>query len=159
MALDPYDLALTKLDCNIERDRSDVRFFCVYSGASTWICFASVIERSTVRYRLEAVATQVLVIFVRNRSPGLVWIEELHLLEHVQAVGPEVLLVDNAVIADDESLNSGDAVLSRRGNQRKAPDHHAFDHIVQTAQRCIRTLPLENLEEVPMIGLRPARIA
>jgi hypothetical protein len=26
MALDPYDLALTKLDRNIERDRSDVRY-------------------------------------------------------------------------------------------------------------------------------------
>jgi hypothetical protein len=26
MALDPYDLALTKLERNIERDRSDVRF-------------------------------------------------------------------------------------------------------------------------------------
>jgi hypothetical protein len=26
MALDPYDLALTKLERNIERDRSDVRY-------------------------------------------------------------------------------------------------------------------------------------
>src|ERR1700722_762949 len=68
----------------------------VYSGVSTWICFARVIERSTVHYRLETVATHVLVVFVRNRSPGLVWIEELHLLEHVQAIGPKVLLVDNA---------------------------------------------------------------
>src|SRR5271167_733307 len=94
-----------------------------------------------------------LVLFILNRGPGLIRIEEFHLLEFVERPGPEVLLIDNAIVADDEGLYSGDTILGRRGDQGEAPDHHAFDHIVEPAQRSIRTLPLENLEIVAVIRL------
>src|SRR5688572_25930456 len=94
-----------------------------------------------------------------DRAPGPVRVEPLHLRELVERRRAEIFLVDHAVVTDDEGLEAGDAIRGRRGHQREAPDHHLVHHEVQLAERCRRSLPLQNLEEVPAVRLGPTRVA
>src|SRR5215469_14676499 len=88
-----------------------------------------------------------------HRCPGLIGVEELHLLEFIERCRPKIFLVDHPVIAHDERLHSGHPVFSWCSYQSEASDHHASDHEVHFAMRRGRTLPLENLEEITVVRL------
>src|ERR1700756_2117948 len=75
------------------------------------------------------------------------------------AIRPEVLLVHNSVIADDEALNAGHAIFRWRSGQRKPADHDPLDHIVKLGHWRCRSLTLKNLEVITMIGLRIGSVA
>src|SRR5581483_1686457 len=104
-------------------------------------------------------SSRFLFIFLRHWIPGFVWVEAIHALEFGKGSGAEVLLVDNTVLADHEGLHSSDSILRRRGNKSKSADHRAFHDIIHLAQRCCRPLPLENLEEITVVGLYTIRVA
>src|SRR6185369_48196 len=91
--------------------------------------------------------------------PGLVRVVELHLLRDVEGVRPHILLVDDAVIANDEGLYPRHAVFSWNGNQSKTADHDPLDHIVKLTQWSRRSLPFQYLEIIAVVGLRFARVA
>src|SRR3954470_23199175 len=91
---------------------------------------------------------------VRNRRPGRVRVEYLHLAEFLQAFGPQILLVDDAVLTHDECLHSRDAIFGGCGHQREAADHYPFNYEIQSTERSLRPLSLENLEEKTVVGLR-----
>src|SRR6186713_1213703 len=57
----------------------------------------------------EALGVRVL----RDGLPRHVWIEPLHLHEPIERGWTEVLLVNDAIVADDEGLDAGLAVFSR----------------------------------------------
>src|SRR3974377_1576998 len=96
---------------------------------------------------------------LRNRGPGFVRIETLHLHKLIERGRPKVLLVDNTILADHEALHPGLAVLGWCRNQSETPDHHAFHHIVHFAEWGGGSLPFENLEKIAMVRLRISRIA
>src|SRR5256885_10547318 len=72
--------------------------------------------------------------FFNDSIPRRIRIEAFHLHKFVEGSLPEVLLVDNAIVADDEALHPGHPVLSWRSHQGKAPDHHAFHHKAHSAK-------------------------
>src|SRR3954453_6819703 len=73
------------------------------------------------------------VVMVWNRRPGLVRVEQLHLAEFIESAGPEILLVHDAVVTDNECLHSRHSVFRGRRYQRKASDHHALHHKIHLA--------------------------
>ena len=91
-----------------------------------------------------------------HRGPGFVRIESLHVLELIESLRPEIFLVDNAVVADDEGPHTGDCILRRRSHEGKAPDHYSFNYEIQFAEWSCRALPFENLEEVAVVRLAAA---
>src|SRR5215471_3875702 len=92
-------------------------------------------------------------VVILDGGPGAVRVEKLHRAEAVERLRPEVLLVDDAVVAHEEALDSSHAVVRRRGDQREAPDHQTADDVVHAAERRRGPLPLEDLEEVAVVRL------
>ena len=52
----------------------------------------------------------------------------------LERLRPEVLLVDDAVVADDEGLHAGHLVVRRRRDEREAADHRALHDEVHLAR-------------------------
>jgi hypothetical protein len=100
-----------------------------------------------------------LFLFRLDRFPGCVRVETLHLFECVEGSWPEVLLIDHAVVADDEGPHTRYAILGGCSDQSKTADHRSLHDKVQFAERGCRSLPLQNLEEVAMVRLRATGIA
>jgi len=48
-----------------------------------------------------------LFMFFQGRGPGFVGVEAFHLLEFVERFRPKILLVNHAVVTDDEGPHSG----------------------------------------------------
>src|SRR5258705_4992012 len=96
---------------------------------------------------------------LRHRCPASIRIEPLHLRERVERAFAEVLLVDDAVVADHEGLDAGQPVFGRRRRQRKAADHHAVDDEVHLAEWRRGPLALEGLEEIAVVRLRTRVVA
>src|SRR5205807_1300484 len=94
-----------------------------------------------------------------NRAPGLIGIEALHALKRLQRIGPEVLLVNDSVLANDERLHTCDPVFCRRSRERKPTDHGTLYEKIHLSHRRGGTLPLQNLEIVAVIRLSFIAIA
>ncbi len=82
-----------------------------------------------------------------GRRPRRVRIEALHLLELVERVRPEILLVYDAVVTDDERVHSRYVILGRRSDHCEAADHDSFTTKFHSGQRRNRSLPLQDFEE------------
>src|SRR5689334_8733555 len=104
-------------------------------------------------------AKALLFVLFRNWIPGFVRIEALHLREFAKGAGPEVLLEDNTVLADDEGLYARLSVLGGCGDESKAADHYSLHDIVHLAERRRGSLPFQNLEKVSMVWLCTGRIS
>src|SRR5215813_6005401 len=89
---------------------------------------------------------------VAGAMPGLIRIVALHTFDDGQGIRTQVFFIDNAVVADHEGLDTGDAILGRHGNQGEPSDHDSFDYIVQLSERCRGTLSLKNFEIVAVIS-------
>src|SRR6476661_703634 len=92
-------------------------------------------------------------------GPGLVRVEALHLLKLIESLETEIILVDDAVVADYERLHAGHAVLGRGGDQGETPDHHTFHYEIHFAERSGGSLSLQNFEEITVVGLGSAGVA
>src|SRR5215472_9795848 len=88
-----------------------------------------------------------------DRSPRFVRVEKLHLLELIEGSRSKVLLVHNAVVADDETSHPRLSVFCGGSDQGKAADHYSLHHKVYLAERRSRALSLQDFEEVAMVGL------
>src|SRR3954447_20060627 len=77
--------------------------------------------------------------------PRLVRIVEFHAFDDAERRRPEVLLIHHSVIAHHKSLYACDQIVCRYGYKGEPPDHRVTHHVVQLAQKCIRTLALQNL--------------
>src|SRR5215469_2908036 len=84
--------------------------------------------------------------------PRLVRVVTLHLLDDRKRVGAQVFLVDDPIVANDESLDSSDAVFHRDRNQSESPDHDALDDVVELAESRCRTLSLQDFEIVAVVS-------
>src|SRR5882724_11441563 len=89
----------------------------------------------------------------------MIRIEALHFNKLIEGGRPKILLVDNAVVADDGALHSGNAVLSRSSNKSEASDHYAFHDEFHFAEWRRWSLPFQNFEEIAMVWLRTAGVA
>src|SRR6516164_1372475 len=65
---------------------------------------------------------------------------------------PEVLLVDHAIVIDDERHHAGIAPTRRPGNQPEAANHPAVDNEIGGTPRRVRALAGQELEVIPVIG-------
>src|ERR1700746_1445174 len=95
----------------------------------------------------------VLFVILGYRSPGLVGVEAVHLGELIESLRPKVFFVNNAVLADNEGLNTGYGVLGRTGNQSKTSDHYTVHQKVHLPKWRVRALPFEHFEEVAVVGI------
>src|ERR1700722_11786673 len=86
--------------------------------------------------------------------PGRVGIELIHRRAESGGVRPEVLLVDDAVLAANESLDAAVAVRGRPGDHRVACDHVAVDEIGKGAARRRRPLRGEDAVVIALVRLR-----
>ena len=66
----------------------------------------------------------------------------MHVDEFFERGRAEILLIDDAVLADDEGLHAGDAIFGRSRHQSEAADHRAFHHVIELAERSGRSLSL-----------------
>src|SRR5467141_1989713 len=89
--------------------------------------------------------------------PRAVRIELLHRPGAGRSVRPQVLLVHDAVLIDDERLHPGHTVLSRVRDQREAADQAAVGEVVVRAAGCILPLGGEYPEVVAPVRYRSAR--
>src|ERR1700677_1053058 len=64
--------------------------------------------------------------------------------------GTQVLLIDDAILIDDESHDAGIAISCRIGDQRKATGHMPVGDIVHGAAVCVLALPRQDPEIVPV---------
>jgi hypothetical protein len=96
---------------------------------------------------------------VHDRFPGFIRVIAFHLVELFERFQPEVLLVNHAVLTDDEGPDSSYVVYSGRSDEGKSADHDTLHYKVHFAKRCRRALSLQNLEEIAMVWFRAARIA
>src|SRR5215475_13637931 len=87
-----------------------------------------------------------------DRSPRLVWVEKLNHLELIEGSRSKVLLVHNAVVADDETSHARLSVFCGGSDQGKAADHYALHDNVHLSEWRSRTLSLQYFEEVAVIG-------
>ncbi len=65
-------------------------------------------------------------LLLQDRFPGTIRIESIHFNKLIEGGRPKILLVDNAVVADDEGLHAGHAVLSGSSDQGEAADHYTL---------------------------------
>src|SRR5262249_31460326 len=79
--------------------------------------------------------------------------------KELEGLWSQILFPDHSVLAYHERLHAGIAVLRRRGHQREAANHYAFDDVVQLAQRRRRPLSLQHFEEIAVVGLLTLRVA
>src|SRR5262249_45211533 len=77
--------------------------------------------------------------------PGVVGIERRHAGGDLRGALPEVLLVNRAVMVDDEGHHARIAVPGGPGDKREAADHLAFHHVVEHAALSGRSLSGEDL--------------
>src|SRR5271154_5885630 len=93
-----------------------------------------------------------LVLIIEDGLPGCVGVEAVHLFELLECIGAEVLLVDDAGVADPERHYNGEAVFGGRGDESEAADHDTFDDVVEFSERGGSALSFEDFEEVTVIG-------
>src|SRR6185369_3702189 len=84
------------------------------------------------------------------RSPGLIGVVGLHLRKHLQCFGPEVLLVDNPFITNNEALDARNSVLGGHSRQCESANHGSVDNEVDGASRRRWSASLENFVVVPV---------
>src|SRR5215475_6364996 len=101
----------------------------------------------------------VLFVILGYMSPGLVGVEAVHLGEFIECLRPKVFFINNAILADDEGLNTGYGVLGGTGNQSKASDHYIFHHKVHLPKWRVRALPFEHFEKITMVGIGAVAVA
>src|SRR5258705_703167 len=92
-------------------------------------------------------------LLLQDRFPGTIRIESIHFNKLIEGGRPKILLVDNAVVADDEGLHAGHAVLSGSSDQGEAADHYTLHDKIHFADWCRGSLTFQNLEEIAMISL------
>src|SRR3989442_3061741 len=90
--------------------------------------------------------------------PGAIRVELLHSLGEGARLRSEILLVDDAIVIDEEGHHAGGAVLRGEGHQRKPPDHAAAHDVIVLAAGGIGALSGENAVEIPVERGRPARL-
>ena len=83
----------------------------------------------------------------RLNFPGAIRIEAFHFYEFIESGLSKIFLIDNAVVADDETLYPSDSVFGWSSYQGEAPDHQAFHHEVHFAEPRRRSLPFQNFEK------------
>src|SRR4029450_4936843 len=71
----------------------------------------------------------------------------------LRGIGAEVLLVDVAVVADDESHHAGLAPAHRPGDDGEPAQHAAVDQVVVGAARRIRALAVEQTEAIAVVAV------
>ncbi len=81
-------------------------------------------------------------------------IEPGHPLGEHRRRRPEILLIDLAVLVDDERHHPGAGPVRRPRDQPEAAEHQPVRDVVVGATRGMRTLALQNMEVISMIGLR-----
>ena len=86
------------------------------------------------------------------RDPRAVGRIRGHVLGNIKGRGPEVLLIDLALLVDDEGHYARVAPLGRPGNERKSCDHVAVDNVVVGTARRMFSLAGQDFEIVAMIG-------
>src|SRR6185436_3166530 len=74
------------------------------------------------------------------RAPRLVGIEANDVFRFLAGFSAEVLLIDDAVLADHERLHAGIAIIGRDGKQSESADHVTFNEVIQFAERRCRSL-------------------
>src|SRR5262249_47292514 len=77
--------------------------------------------------------------------PRIVRVVGRHVGSALGGARTEVLLVDGAVVVDDERHHAGVAVFRRPRDEAEAADHLALHHVVLHAARRGRSLPGEDL--------------
>src|SRR5262249_21973939 len=66
----------------------------------------------------------------------------------------EILLVDQALMIDDEGHDARIAVLRRIGHQAETADHLAAHHVIRRTAGCVRPLAGQYSEVIAVIRLR-----
>src|SRR5580704_5411657 len=117
-----------------------------YFTTNCWLCVASKFHG-----KFSFVG---LLLFVIGAMPRFIRVVELHRRGDLGSIRSQVLLVNDAVVADDKCLYSRNAVFRRPGNQREAADHGAFHYIVEFSERRCWALALQSFEMVAVVGLR-----
>src|SRR5262245_26155597 len=89
---------------------------------------------------------------VAHPLPAAARIERLHGRDGAVRLGSEILLVEDALVIDEERHHAGIAVLRRIGHQREAADQLAARDVIQRSP--VSALPLagQNLVVVAVIG-------
>src|SRR6185503_10564506 len=85
--------------------------------------------------------------------PVLVRIEDRDRRGLLCRIRPEILLVDVAVLADDEAHHAGLAVLHRPGDDSEAADHAVVHQVAVSAARCVGALAIEQAIAIAVIAL------
>src|SRR5262249_15202556 len=84
-------------------------------------------------------------------GPGRIGVVRLDRAGRLRRLGPEVLLMHDAILIHDERHDARGAVHGRVRDEREPADHMAFsDEIVRAARR-VGTLREEDAIEVPVI--------
>src|SRR5256886_4289807 len=91
--------------------------------------------------------------------PAGVRVERLHGQAEGARVRPEVLLVHDAVVVDDETHHAGDAVLRGEGDQCEARDHVTTRDVVVFAVRRSGPLGGQDPVEIPVEWRRARTLA
>src|SRR5262245_21481905 len=86
--------------------------------------------------------------------PGLVGVEHFHGAGDGGGVRAQVLLVDDALVIDDEGHHAGHAVLRGERDEREAPDHTAVSSIVVRAVARAWALAGEDAIEIAVVRHR-----
>src|SRR6185503_3609541 len=90
--------------------------------------------------------------------PCPIGVIQLHLLNDLEGVWPQILLMDNSCVTDDKSLHTGDSVFCRHGHKCKPSDHRPLHQEIHFAQRRCGSLSFQDFEVVAMVGFGPAGI-
>src|SRR5262252_5876362 len=88
--------------------------------------------------------------------PRLVGVVGFHRIRQLRRLGPEILLIHDAVLVDDEGHNPRGAVARGICDEREAPDHVSLYDEVVSAAGCVGALREEDPIEVAVIGDRAA---
>ena len=83
--------------------------------------------------------------------PGFVRVEASHLPRNRGCVWAEILLVNDALVIDDECFHARDGIFIGKGHERETANHFPFNHIIHRAARRVRSLCFEDAEIVAVI--------
>src|SRR5262245_37930690 len=94
---------------------------------------------------------QQVVRFLFDFVPRWIRIEAGYLFSDGCCVGAEILLINVAVVADNECLDAGSTVFCWPRYHGESPDHYAVDNIVESSTGSIGILSLQDSEIVSMV--------
>src|SRR6516162_980739 len=87
-----------------------------------------------------------------QRLPTWIGIEMRHFAGDFVGAGPEILLIDDAIVIDDEGHDPGDSISGWEGDKSEAGDHVSVEDVVVSAVSRGRALCFQNAIEVAVIG-------